>query len=261
MKKFLFRIKYTSTKAFTLIEALASLTIITMAILGPLSVAINSASYAKNTKDAITATYLAHEGIELVRFKRDSTYVECQNNATTCVLNLLTSGNIESVPQGAWRIFKERFGVNDGLVSSPLGLQPSCFSNQNTAGCSFDIDGIVSTGSDVAERMRGDTDECSSLYTDNRLNQPTGTYVSTGFGVTNHMYICKNKVLAYDYINSGYKRVVTLTSTYSNYAGAQLDPYLRDYEDDVRVDSVVTYSRSMGLIRTVKAVDYLHARP
>jgi hypothetical protein len=223
-------------------------------ILGPLSVAISSASYAKNTKDAITATYLAHEGIELVRFKRDSTYVECQNNATTCVLNLLTSGNIESVQQGSWRIFKERMR---NAFNPTLGLQPSCFTDDNTAGCAFDIDGIINTGSDVAERVTGEDDRCDTLYTDNRQDQTPPPALTNGVGVTDRLYLCKEKGVTYNYFDSGYKRTVKLTSSYIPVA----NQYQKDYEDDVRIESVVTYTRGMGLLRTIRAVDYFHARP
>ena len=256
MKK-LFFIKIKKIQAFTLIETLVSVALISLVILGPLSVAITSASYAKNTKDAITATYLAHEGIELVRFKRDSTYVECQNNTATCTVNLLTSGGIETIQQAAWRLFKERFGIDSGLVSSSLGLQPSCFTNQSIAGCAFDVYGIVNTGSGVGQRVRGDTDECSTLYTDTRIDQIPPPYPGNGVGVTDHIYVCKEKGITYSYTDSSYKRVIKLTSTYVSTASQ----YTKDYEDDVRVDSVVTYTRGMGLLHTVRAIDYLHARP
>ncbi|TXI13741.1 MAG: hypothetical protein E6Q68_01005, partial [Polynucleobacter sp.] len=70
-------------KGFTLIETLISTTIIMLVILGPLSVAISSSAYAKNTKDTIISVYLAQEGLELLRFKRDSIFLECLNGLVT----------------------------------------------------------------------------------------------------------------------------------------------------------------------------------
>ena len=63
-------------KAFTLIEVLVSLWIITIAVLGPLAAAINSSSTSRNTKDVVISSYLAQESFELLRFSRDS-LLEC----------------------------------------------------------------------------------------------------------------------------------------------------------------------------------------
>jgi type II secretory pathway pseudopilin PulG len=74
------------TKGFTLIETLVSTFVITMVILGPLTVASNASSYARITKDTLTATYLAQEAIELLRHQQDSIYIRCvQETGTFCV--------------------------------------------------------------------------------------------------------------------------------------------------------------------------------
>jgi prepilin-type N-terminal cleavage/methylation domain-containing protein len=253
MKRF-YSLQHHKNNGFTLIETLVSVAIITLAILGPLTVAITSASYAKNSKDVIVATYLAHEGIELVRYERDAIYVECQSSVTTCATNVFGAGGIELPEQAAWRIFKERMG---SAVSSVAGLQPSCFSSDNAAGCAFDVYDMISAVADVPSRFTGSDDRCATLYTDNRIDQlPTPSPVN-GVGVTDHIYLCGEKGMTYGYDVSGYKRVVKLTSLYLDIA----DQYQKDYEDDVRVESTVTYTRNMGLTRTIKAIDYLHARP
>lgn len=252
MKTFILQ-TYSSTKAFTLVETMVATAIITMVILGPLTVAITSASYAKDSKDAITASYLAHEGIELVRYKRDSAYVECQNGAPTCVPVSFAAAQMENTQQASWRIFKERMR---NAVNPILGLQPSCFTDDNQDGCSFDVYGMTNTGSDAGERFIGTDDRCSTLYNDDRSDQPTG-YNPSGFGFTDRMYICKENGLTYSYSDSGYKRVIKLTSTTGFFA----DPYEKTYEDDLRVEATVTYTRGMGILHTARAIDYLHARP
>lgn len=252
MKTFILQ-KYPSTKAFTLVETLVATAIITMVILGPLTVAITSASYAKDSKDAITATYLAHEGIELVRFKRDSAFVECQNGVSTCIPQSFAAAQMENIQQASWRTFKERMR---NAVNPILGLQPSCFSDDNQDGCSFDTFGITNTGSDAGERFIGTDDRCSTLYNDNRVDQQYG-YNTAGFGFTDRMYACKASGASYSYMDSGYKRIIKLTSLSRPFA----DTYEKTYEDDVRVESTVTYTRGMGIKHTARAIDYLHARP
>ena len=88
-----------NTKGFTLIETLLATMIISMVILGPLTVSITSSAYAKDTKKVITANYLAHEGLELVRFKRDSVFVECQSGQATCVPISFNASSMENTQQ------------------------------------------------------------------------------------------------------------------------------------------------------------------
>ncbi len=239
-------------RAFTLIETLLATLVISMVILGPLTVSITSSSYAKDTKKVITASYLAHEGLELIRFKRDSAFVECQSGQATCVPISFTASSMENTQQASWRIFKERFrtAVNGN------GVQPSCFTDDDPEGCAFDVYGVTQTGSGIANRYVAADDRCSSMYTDNRLDQPSG-YDVTGMGVTDRVYVCKENGLPYDYSDTGFARVIKLTPVSLSYG----DDYQKMYEDDVRVESAVTYTRVHGIKRTVRAVDYLHARP
>lgn len=241
----------TTVKAFTLIETLLATFIISMVVLGPLTVSITASSYARDTKGAIIANYLAHEGLELVRYKRDSAMVECLNGAASCTL--LSFNPPETIQQGAWRLFKERMGLN-GWENG----YPPCFVGQSTTeGCALDIYGTISTGGDVGERYLGESgDECSSLYIDDRKDKGN-TAVSTGMDVTDWIYVCKNNGTPYNYSSSGYKRVIKLTSV----TLPSWNDYQKMYEDDIRVESIVTYRKNMGVTKTVKVIDYLHARP
>lgn len=230
-------------KGFTLIETLISTTIIMLVILGPLSVAISSSAYAKNTKDTIISVYLAQEGLELLRFKRDSIFLECLNGLVTCESQMITAGVYENVKESAWRIFKERMGPYNSLVS--------CFASDTPEGCSYDIYGFTKTGSDAGERYVASDPLCDHLVRDDSKDREDGSEN----GVTDYMYLCK--------ANGPGFADTTFSRTIKLYSLSEIgDPfYDQNYEDDLRVESAVTYVRSNGIKRTMKVVDYLHSRP
>jgi prepilin-type N-terminal cleavage/methylation domain-containing protein len=59
-------------KAFTLIETLVAVMILSIAVAGPLTIAARGLNSALIAKDQITAFYLAQDAVEFVRFARDS---------------------------------------------------------------------------------------------------------------------------------------------------------------------------------------------
>ena len=63
-------------KAFTLIETLVAISIFTMSILGLMSILASSISNTTYAKQKMTATYLAQEGIEYARNKRDNHFLD-----------------------------------------------------------------------------------------------------------------------------------------------------------------------------------------
>jgi type II secretory pathway pseudopilin PulG len=76
-----------TTSAFTLIETLVAISILIMALVGPLSIAEQSLRSAYYSRDQVTAFYLAQEGIEYVRGVRDQNYLTGQswlNGVTDC---------------------------------------------------------------------------------------------------------------------------------------------------------------------------------
>ncbi|OGG64259.1 hypothetical protein A3J11_00300 [Candidatus Kaiserbacteria bacterium RIFCSPLOWO2_02_FULL_55_12] len=81
-------------KGFTLIETLVAITILTLAISGPLFTANRAIVAAENARDQLTALYLAQEGIEYVRMMRDNSYLAAYRDRQ--------SGDISSV---AWDTF------------------------------------------------------------------------------------------------------------------------------------------------------------
>lgn len=63
------------TKGFTLIEALVAISIVGLAIGGPMYAANRALVASQIARDKLTAIYLAQEGIEQVRYVRDSGYM------------------------------------------------------------------------------------------------------------------------------------------------------------------------------------------
>jgi prepilin-type N-terminal cleavage/methylation domain-containing protein len=63
-------------RGFTLIEALVAISIVALSIGGPLYAASRALVASQIARDKLIATYLAQEGVEQVRFKRDTFYLQ-----------------------------------------------------------------------------------------------------------------------------------------------------------------------------------------
>ena len=68
---------------FTLIESLVAITIVTLAISGTMVTASSAVIAADISRDQLTASYLAQEGIEYVRWMRDNYYLSAYYNSPT----------------------------------------------------------------------------------------------------------------------------------------------------------------------------------
>jgi prepilin-type N-terminal cleavage/methylation domain-containing protein len=67
--------QFKNKKGFTLVETLVAISILMLAILGPLSIASTGLQNVYFARDQITAYYLAQEGIEYAREIRDDNYI------------------------------------------------------------------------------------------------------------------------------------------------------------------------------------------
>lgn len=90
---------YHATRGFTFIEAMVAITILTVAITAPMSLATKSLSSAYYARDQIAAFHLAQEAIESIRHVRDGNIL---NNALGTPVDLLegvpsTSGDAFTV--------------------------------------------------------------------------------------------------------------------------------------------------------------------
>lgn len=94
MKKFFQKI-YKKEKGFTLIETLVAITILLIAIVGPMEIASKGLFSAFYARDEITAYYLAQEGLEYVRNGRDTVFL-INNSGGTPIEWLNGLGECES---------------------------------------------------------------------------------------------------------------------------------------------------------------------
>jgi type II secretory pathway pseudopilin PulG len=212
-------------RGFTLVETLVATFIITLVILGPLTVAVNASTYARQTRSVITATYLAEESIELLRHQQYSVYLRClQAQGSTCPLQ---SG--ESPRQGAWRIFKAR------LASNAQG--ESCFTNENVNGCSYDTINLIGNEDTLFTKYSSTNSACNTLS----LTQQ-------------YMYVCSSVHGSVGDTPTIFARSVNIVSL-PTFAGID-----QQYNDDLRVTSNVAFTKPNGYIRNVKVIDFFHAR-
>lgn len=68
--------KASTTRGFTLIETFVAITILMTAIAGPLTLASRGLTSAMVARDQLAASFLAQEGIEYIRQKRDTNHLQ-----------------------------------------------------------------------------------------------------------------------------------------------------------------------------------------
>ena len=91
-------------RAFTLIEAMVAVTIVTLAVAGPLFTAGRAIVAAQISRQQLTASYLAQEGIEYLRAMRDNEYLAAYQIGGTTIstvawTNFLSGSGAGSVAQ------------------------------------------------------------------------------------------------------------------------------------------------------------------
>lgn len=280
------------TQGFTLLETLASVAVLSLVIIGPLSVTISSSGYARLTKDTIVATYLAEEAIELLQNQYDSMYIFCKKNASSTEPGGYCdpAGTTEtSTGQTAWRLFKDKLSGAGGQVTCflPKGENNSYPGNQagNANGCAFDYVNLQASSTEPLVRYDAASSDCKYLVpvsTSTSVSLPVtsggGQYGSNtgdegeGSGgnqeheyevvtATTTSYICKGvqehapsggKVLAKEYV-----RTITIDQVPTFETGNQNE----QYNDDLRITSNVQFKGLNGLTHNIKITRFMHARP
>jgi hypothetical protein len=254
------KMKYSSrVKAFTLVETMSAIAIVSVVVLGPLTVAVKSSAYARETKDVISATYLAEEAVELLHNQYDSLYIACINSVAPCDGSVPAYAPLpdESLSETVWRIFKTRMtttgvscslpngctydfvgmsggvpGVSQGNVLNPL-IEPVMYTlipNTNT--------GVITTT----------PQPCSKL----NVMATTGT-------VKQYYYACSSVTPPTGstlFASTQYVRKVTIESVPSSFESMGTL-----YQDDLRIVSDVSFKRPSGVTRKMEVIDFLHARP
>jgi len=101
------------TQGFTLVETLVAISILVVAIVGPMTIAMRGLQSAFYAKEQLIATYLAQEGVEIIRMHRDQ-YAMVQRGTG-----------------------------NDNWMSSPARLTSLC---ALATGCGVDINNLANAG-------------------------------------------------------------------------------------------------------------------
>lgn len=93
------RTPHINTEGFTLIEAMVAVTIVSLAVAGPLFTAGRAIVAAQLSRQQLTASYLAQEGVEYARAMRDNEYLAAYQvggtNVSTAAWNNFLSGEGE----------------------------------------------------------------------------------------------------------------------------------------------------------------------
>jgi type II secretory pathway pseudopilin PulG len=92
---------------FTLVETLAAITLIMVAIVAPMGLTVQSLSVAYYARDQITASNLAQEGIEIVRSMRDANVLSTSEGTP---FNIFCGGS----PCGTLLTNGQLYGYNHG---------------------------------------------------------------------------------------------------------------------------------------------------
>ena len=234
------RIISSGIPAFTLIETMVATLIIIIAISGPLSVAVASSGYVRDTKDNMTSTSLAQEAVDLLRYKRDTLYINClgdnYNTATCPTYDLaeltppLTGST--SPKESAWKLFKNQMGYNSS--------GGHCFTSD---GCTYDTnDFLFDPLTAPSVRLFGDGGDCNNLY---RKDDGDGT------SKDDFMYVCAD---GGNYNRTHFSRKIRLEDV------ATSTGYIHEYEDDIRITVTIDYIRHNGLVKQNKLVDFIHSK-
>ena len=79
---FIIKINKKPSKGFTLVETLVAISILVIALTGPLAIIAQSLKSSYFSRDEITAAYLAQEPIEFIRNMRDQNTLRASNSTT-----------------------------------------------------------------------------------------------------------------------------------------------------------------------------------
>lgn len=128
---------HNNQRGFTLLESMVAITILLVAVVGPMSTIGNALSDIYTARDQMLAINLAQEGVETMRQLRDSDMLTLWNGGTTTWSDHLIAGNYvvtdtNGVPgvskcsasactQGEAAVYQDMQGYHQGTVGS-LGV-------------------------------------------------------------------------------------------------------------------------------------------
>ena len=102
--------------SFTLLEAIFAISILVLAITGSLALISRLLSFSPQVQSKLIASYLAQEGIEIVRNIRDTNWIQDQNWLNN--LSFTTSTKLDYLSTSAFPDLTCNIGIDDPLNSA-----------------------------------------------------------------------------------------------------------------------------------------------
>lgn len=162
-------------RGFTLVETLVAVTLLTVAIVAPMSLTTKSLAAAYYARDQITAFHLGQEAIEAVRHVRDHNILQ---NALGIQTDLLAG-----IPSGG-----SPFTVdtrNDTMTPCPQSSCPPLLTNGELYGYETGWQPTRFTRSIRADFIAGGTDEVRLSVT---VSWQTGAFQTRSFTISENLY-------------------------------------------------------------------------
>lgn len=252
------KIKYTS--GFSMVESLVAIAVLLIAIVGPLTIAINSIQYSNVAKDKLQATYLAQEQLELIVARQHSIFIECYigvptdnngntYNATRYNCTTTKDDTVNSNSSGAQ------------VVSVDLAVKGQAFKDFYNElvynGCTSDICYIDSSTFDGYEF--NSTQDIDYKYPDKDKECELYTHDST-HSVSDPLFMC-NRDTALGWTKTKFTRKLTAARVQNSVDASGLTDYKKglnniastdtiEKQDQIMLTSSVTYT-IFGIPRTV----------
>lgn len=180
---------YEKERGFTLIETLVAVTILSIAIVAPMSLTAKSLATAYYARDQITAFHLAQEAIEAIRHERD-------NNILTNVFGT-QADLLEGIPSTSGSPFivdtrDDSTYLCDAALCPPLqsngelyGYRPSCAMPTPNCGESEGWVNTRFTRTVTAEFIVGSVDEVRISV---EVEWKTGSFQTRSFTISENLY-------------------------------------------------------------------------
>ncbi len=253
------RHRYTS--GFSMVESLVAIAVLLIAIVGPLTIAINSIQYSNVAKDKLQATYLAQEQLELIVARQHSIFIECYIGVPTLDIN----GDIYNATRYNCTTTKDDTVNSNSLgvsvVSVDLAVKGQAFKDFYNElvvnGCTSDKCYIDSSTFDdyafnstsyTAYTHKGKNGECE-LYTHDSTSN-----------ITYPLFMC-NRDTALGWTKTKFTRKLTAARVLNSVDASGLTDYKKglnniastdtiEKQDQIMLTSSVTYT-IFGIPRTV----------